>query len=485
MVYSHGISVQENTPDRKAAVVTSGVQVVFGTAPVHLIADPQSAVNKPIVAYTLDDVKKKLGYNSNFEQFTLNEAAYSSFELFRVAPVVFVNVLDPTVHKKAVESVTVPVKKGIATIEAEGVLLDSISVSSGDATTYEKNKDYTTAFNEAGRAVVIPTLSGALISATEITVSYTQLDPDLVTEDDLIGGYDSRTGFYTGIELISQVHPRFGVVPGQLLAPGWTNKPTIAAVVAAKAVKINGNFNAQAILDLDSEAVTRYQDVPAWKEDNNYTHGKSIALWPKVKEKAGGRILWFSSLFAARMAKTDAENGDIPYKSPSNKEIPISAPVLPDGTEIYLDQPQANTLNGAGIVTALNWNGWRTWGNNMAVYPNAANPQDQFIAVRRVLDWWGNTFILAYFDKVDDPLNTRLIESVVDSENIRANGYQAGGQIAGAKIEFRKDMNPDEEILKGRIQFNQKIGAFGPAEHIVNVLEFDPTIVTESILGGE
>ena len=53
-----------------------------------------------------------------------------------------------------------------------------------------------------------------------------------------------------------------------------------------------------------------------------------------------------------------------------------------------------------------------------------------------MFDWWGNSFIQTYFQQVDDPMNTRLIEALVDSENIRANGYKAKQQIADAKIEF-------------------------------------------------
>jgi uncharacterized protein len=77
-----------------------------------------------------------------------------------------------------------------------------------------------------------------------------------------------------------------------------------------------------------------------------------------------------------------------------------------------------------------------------------------------------------------------LIESVVDSENLRANGYKARGQIAGASIEFRKDMNPETDILNGKITFIQKIAAFPPAENIVNILEFDPNILTNALFGG-
>lgn len=484
MSYEHGISVVENTPVQQATIATSGVQVVIGTAPVNLLADPKTAVNQPIVSYTLEDVKRKLGYSKNFSKFTLCESAYASFELLKVAPVVFINVLDPDKHKKAVTAKTITVTNKMATIDAEGVLLDTVAVkNSGGTTTYVKGTDYTISFGDNGKPVIVILSAGAAAAESTLTVEYSELDASLVTDEDIIGGYDSATGIYSGIELVRQVHPRFGIVPGQLLAPGWSHKPLIAAVLSAKVEKINGNFNAQAILDIDSAAVKQYEKVAEWKEGNNYNDPKSIVLWPKVK--VGNDILWYSAVIAARTAKLDADNEDVPFKSPSNKDLPIDATVLPDGTEVYLDQPQANSLNAAGVVTALNWNGWKTWGNNMAVYPNAVNPQDQFISVRRMLDWWGNTFILAYFDKVDDPLDTRLIESVVDSENIRANGYQARGQIAGAKIEFRKDMNPDDQILKGKIIFNQKIGAFGPAEHIQNMLEFDPTIVSAAILGGE
>ncbi|MBG9548389.1 phage tail sheath family protein [Cytobacillus firmus] len=485
MSYQHGISVVENSPSLKATVATSGVQVVVGTAPVHLLVDPKSAVNQPIVAYSLEDVKRKLGYSKNFSKFTLCESAYASFELLKVAPVIFINVLDPDKHKKSVTAKTISVANKMATIDAEGVLLETVVVKSsgGGTTTYVKNQDYTISFDDKGKPVILVLSSGAASAESALTVEYSELDATLVTDEDIIGGYDSATGAYSGIGLVLQVHPRFGIVPGQLLAPGWSHRPLVAAVLSAKAEKINGNFNAQAILDIDSETVRQHEKVAEWKETNNYNAPKSIVLWPKVKN--GENILWYSAIFAARTAKLDADNEDVPFKSPSNKDLPIDAAVLPDGTEIYLDQPQANSLNAAGVVTALNWNGWKTWGNNMAVFPNVVNPQDQFISVRRMLDWWGNTFILSYFDKVDNPLDTRLIESVVDSENIRANGYQARGQIAGAKIEFRKDMNPDDQILKGKIIFNQKIGAFGPAEHIQNMLEFDPTIVSAAILGGE
>lgn len=102
-----------------------------------------------------------------------------------------------------------------------------------------------------------------------------------------------------------------------------------------------------------------------------------------------------------------------------------------------------------------------------------------------MFNWWGNTFILNYFNKVDNPLNFRLIESFVDAENIRANGFQAAGQIAGASTDFNREDNPNDQILGGKIKFVQKIGFFSPAEHIHNTIEFDPNSVVDNLFGGE
>jgi phage tail sheath protein FI len=184
------------------------------------------------------------------------------------------------------------------------------------------------------------------------------------------------------------------------------------------------------------------------------------------------------------MAYTDAVNQNVPYVSPSNKACRITGTVLADGTEVNLDQEQGNYLNGQGISTAININGWRAWGNRTGIYPASSDVKDCFIPVRRMFDWWGNTFILTYFQKVDDPMNRRLIDTVVDTENMRANGFKERLQIADAKIHYFAAENPVTDILDGKIRFHQYLTVFTPAETIINVLEFDPNALTAS-LGGE
>lgn len=486
--YPHGIEVQETTAQEPVIQSQAG-QFAVGTAPIHLLKDPSSVVNKLVVAYSLDEVKVKLGYvdttSEQFNIFSLNEVTFSSFELCKVAPVVFVNVLDPSKHKKSVAAKSYTLTKSGVDLPDEPILLDSVVVKSpDDATTYVRNEDYTVAFNGLNIAVInAVSTSTKLTNTSEIKVSYDILDPTLVTEADIAGGYDVETGISTGIDLIRKVYPTFAIRPDSIIAPGYSHKPVIGALLQSKTEKINDSFNSKTYLDIDTSQVKKYEDAITWKQDNYYKDKRAIVLWPKVKRN--GKVLHYSavlSAYAARMVADDADG--IPYESPSNKVLPIDAFVLDDGTEVNLELPQANALNGAGIVTGLLWAGTlRSWGSNTAIYPESKAPQNRYINVRSSMDWWGNTFINHFWDKVDDVTNLRLIESIVDGENARVASLQARGKIAGGKMIFSRTDNPVSDILNGKIVFKQELGLFGPAEHIVDVLEFNPSFLETALFG--
>ena len=87
-------------------------------------------------------------------------------------------------------------------------------------------------------------------------------------------------------------------------------------------------------------------------------------------------------------------------------------------------------------------------------------------------------------NKVDDPTNYRLIESIVDSENVRGNSLVSMGKCAGIRMVYSKEDNPIASVLDGKIVFRQYLAPYPPAEDILNVLEFDPSMI-EAALGGE
>ncbi len=485
MAYNHGVRVQEQATSLVAPITgTAGLQVIIGTAPVNLAADPYKATNVPMIAYSFSEAVEQLGYSDDFKNYTLCQSMDACFRVFNVAPIILINVLDPAKHKKANESATVKVESMQATVEVAGILADTVEVSSGEAT-LETGTDYIATFDDDGYLVISLTAGGKGAAATELTVKSSSIDPTKVEESDIIGGYNASTGAESGMELIRQIYPKFGMTPGLLLAPGWSHKPNVGVVLAAKCEEINGVFTCECILDIDctADGATKYTDCNEWKNGNGYINKHSVVLWPQVK--VGTKQYAYSAIFGALTAYTDASNDDVPNLSPSNKLIGLTGACLEDGSEVNLDQTQANLLNGQGIITVINMNGWRSWGNNTACYPANTDPKDRWFCCRRFFSWWGNSFILTYFQNVDDPANYRLVESIVDSENIRGNSYVSQGKCAGARIEFSEDENPVTDILNGKIQFHQYLAPYTPAEDILNVLEFDPDMLSAALNGGE
>ena len=499
-VYNHGARVLEKPTSAVAPITgTAGLQVVFGTAPINLADDPFGATNKPILCNTWAEAVSKLGYSDDYDKYTLCAAMYASFQLFRVAPVIFVNVLDPTVHKKTNQAADVNVESLQATVGIEGILPSSVDVKkvtgSGDEeteTALAVNTDYVLSFDNSGYLVITLTASGAGATATKLRVASTSIDPTAVTMNDIIGV--SATGGEKGMETLRQVYPRFGMTPGLLLAPGWSHIPDVGIALAAKCVEINGVFSCEALIDIDSRdtGCTDYSGVKTAKENAGCASKHVMALWPCVT--VGSRKFWYSAVMGALTAYTDASNDDVPNLSPSNKLLGVTGTVLAGATydaasgtwnkEVFLDQVQGNAVNSFGVTTAINNNGWRSWGNNTAAYPGTTDPKDRWFCCRRFFSWWGNSFILTYAQRVDGPASRQLIESIVDAENIRGNAYVAMGKCAAAYIEFDETENTAQTLLDGQIRFHQHLAPYTPAEDILNTLEFDPDALATALNGG-
>ncbi len=482
MAYKHGVYISEQPtgvvpPTRTAA----GLPVVFGTAPINL--GNVANVNKPVLCNTYADAVEALGYSSDWGKYTLCEFMKSHFSLFNVAPVVFVNVLDPSVHKTAVSSEAVTLVAGTKALASLGAIASTVVVKDAtDTTTYILNTDYTLAFDADGYLVI--TRKGTTITATEtLHVSYDKLNPTAVDADDIIGGV-SGSGVLTGLELVNEVFPRFRLVPGMILAPKWSSTPSVAAVMTAKAQNINQHFKAIALTDIDTSSggADVYSEASAWKTLNNYNSAFQAVCWPKVK--LGTETYHLSTQLAGIMAKTDSENDDVPYVSPSNKSLQVDSSVVASGAEVWLAPDTAAYLNGEGIITALNFvGGWKLWGNRTGAYPANTDPKDSFLAIRRMFNWISNTIVLSFWQRVDAPLNRRLIETVVDSVNIWLNGLAARQYIIGGRVQFIPEENPTSDLSNGIAKFHVWVTPPGPAREIDFIVEYDPAYL--STLFGE
>lgn len=483
MSYNHGVKVSEVPTSLLPPVQSSaGIPVIVGTAPVNMT--DASNVNKPVLCYSYAEAVAAFGYVPAKEttgglkkfEYSISEFIQSQFGLFGVAPVIIINVLDPKTHKvsAATTSVTLDAKTGAATIDETGILPDSVSLDS-----YTKDTDYVVAFDDEGKLVItsVKGTDGAFKCETGKALTFTaeKVDPTKVTAEDVIGGVDTD-GNKSGLELVSECFPRFRLVPGLIIAPGYSSNAGVAATMAAKCPNINEVFKAKCIVDVPTDTVKNYSGVAEWKNANNITDASQIVCWPGVA--LDGTFYHMSTQLAGLIGKTDSENDDVPYVSPSNNNFQMTASVLADGTEIYLGQENAAYLNSQGVVTALNFiGGWKCWGNRTACYPGNTDVKDSFIAVSRMFSWIGNTLVQTFWSKVDAPLNRRQIDTIVDSANVWLNGLAARQYILGGRVEFLDTENPTTDLMDGIARFHVYVTPPSPNREIDFILEYDPDYI--------
>ena len=487
MAKKHGVFIYEEATALTVPQEASQALVAVGCAPVNMVED--APVNTPVLALSATEAMQNLGYSSDFANYGLCAVMNVTANLYPVAPVVYINVLDPAKHKSALAATTVVVTDMQAVVATAGVLKKNFSVSipaSGEdpAVPLEENADYTLEYDSNGYLVVNLIAGGAGAAAASLSVSGYKLDPSMITKADIIGAVDVSTGAETGMEVIRQIYPKLGIVPGILIAPYWSHVPEVGIALSAKAANINGVFKAMAFVDIDTGAsgARKYTDVKTVKELSGFTSEFCVPCWPQVQ--VGETQYPYSIVAAVRTLYQDAANEDIPARSPSNITLSITGTALSDGTEVMLDQDQATTVDEYGVMTAVNLNGFRMWGDYTGAYPGSGDAKDICISVRRMFNWQGNTFILTYFDEVDDPMNLRLIENIVDSENIRCGAF-VPDYWGGASIEYLEDDNPETDILAGRITFRQHISPYTPARTINNILNYDTATLRAALLGGE
>jgi len=248
-----------------------------------------------------------------------------------------------------------------------------------------------------------------------------------------------------------------GVVPDLLLAPGWSHDPVVAAMLATKAAGINGLFGAKALIDANcgKDGVREYSALPAYKNKNNFVDVNQILCWPMVK--LGDYKFHFSTQLAGLIATVDADNEGVPYESPSNKNLKIDGACLADGTEVNLTWEQVNLIAGSyGAVTALNFlsMGWTAKGNYTACFPGNTDVKDQFIPVSRMFDWVSGTLIRTFWIKLDNPMDTRLRDTILDTCNIWLNGLVSSGYLLGARATYLESENSETDLMAGILHFH-------------------------------
>jgi len=468
---NHAVIVREvATSVSTPATVETGIPFIVGLSPVHNAESP-AGVGVPVLCTTYAEFVEKLGWSDDWSTYNLCEFAYAHFKLYGQSPAIFCNLLDPATMKSAVAAAdkTVTAKKVELTVKGINDAGLVVKAAGGNGTAYVKDTDYSVYYNEAGKLIVELLPDSTHYSEASLNIAFNEVTPASVTASSVAAGFEK-------VELCMFT---LGLVPDLLVAPGFSKNSVVAAIMATKANGINGMFKAKALIDIDTSVADSYDDVVTEKTSKNFFDKNEIVCWPMVK--LGDLTFHLSSHLAGIIARTDYEYA-APYVSPSNKGLQCDSLVVAGGTEVILSLDQANYLNGQGVVTGLNFmGGFKAWGNYTACYPAVQDVKDYFIPVNRMFDWVGNTLIKTFWYKLDEAMNRRLIDSIMDSANIWLNGLVGSGYLLGARVEMLESENPTTDLMAGIVRLHVYITPPSPAQEIDFILEYDASYVQEAL----
>lgn len=463
--YIHGAYGDSRADGNRVSTNAEKAIVCIGTAPVHTLAlatGESYNVNKPVLVHNIAEAKAAFGYNDDWAKYTLCEVMHHFFETKGIGPLVFINVLDPATHK-ASQSTTVsktPVNNSIVIASAGDIILDSITVASGQ-TEKTKGTDYTVSYNATKKQITIMGITNLGTSA--LTITYDTVTPASVTSEVVIGSSDGA-GTNTGIFAIKNVYPLLGVIPAFLMAPGFTSVPAIHSALIQNSRKINGHWDAWVFADLpltDGNTAITMDTAATYKNANGFNRENETACFP-MAEGTDDKYYHLSTIRAANFLELLAENDGVPYHSASNTDAPIIKRLyMGTGSEnkIFDDEIINEKLNKNGIASAAFVGGrWAIWGAHAADY-NQDNADNINVAEtnRMMLFYVSNDFQARRPRDVDKPLSGGDLASMVAEEQQRLDALKAMGALLYGEASLDATAIENSDVYSGDFAFEFRV----------------------------
>lgn len=309
--------------------------------------------------------------------------------------------------------------------------------------------------------------AGALVVVIRVAVGQTEAE----TLTNLIGGVDTTTGQYLGLQALLAAQSVAKVTPRILIAPGFTHQRPIdpdypddstrqlANPVVAELLGIAERLRAVIIADgpntLDAAAIDYRED---WGSARVYV------VDPHVKVMKNGVVVTepVSARIAGLIAKIDNDRGF--WWSPSNNVINgIVGSHRPVDFALGDPNARANLLNENEVATIIQEDGYRLWGNRTC----SSDPKWAFLSVRRTADMINESLLRAHLWAVDRNITRTYVAEVSEGVNAYLRQLKAQGAILGGKCWADPDLNSPQSIQDGKIYFNFDFTPPYPAEHII------------------
>lgn len=438
-MYKHGVYGEQYLTSTAAAdnVNNRSVPVYFGTLPVHTAAGGAARVNTPILLNDFAQAAKLVGYSKDWANYTLCEAIWVHLMLCGTGPICVVNVFDPNTGAKEATSTVTAKNNQIVIADMGNVMLDSVVVTGKDADDYSVSYDY------ENETLTIKGLASGVITG-EVTVTYKTVDPSGVTDEMVIGTTDEE-GTDTGLYLVKRVYQETGLIPNRMLAPGFTQNPTVRAAMLALSTDVNGHFDSFIYTDIpltdDEGAAMKPSAAAAWKKANGYDADNEKVHWPMWAGN-DGHVYHFSVIDCAILQLLESATDGIPYRTSSNNALPVGGKLYFGGSgNISLDEAAVNRLLGAnGIVSAIYHGGeWVLWGAHTASYTqeeaNRTNVSETNLAMMFYIT---NDFQIRRAQDIDKPMSRNRLDQIVAEEQAMLDALGPSGVGALLYGEARK-----------------------------------------------
>ena len=296
---------------------------------------------------------------------------------------------------------------------------------------------------------------GALIVVVRVEEG---VDSDETTTN-IIGGVDSDTGQYLGLQAFLSAESITHVTPRVLIAPHFTHQrpegnanPVVTAMVSVAE-------RLRAVIVADGPNTTD-QDAITWRTDWGSSRVFVVDPWVKSYNNID-KAIPASSYVAGLISKIDNEQGF--WWSPSNQIINgIVGTFRPVDFALGDSNTRANFLNENEVATIIRQDGYRLWGNRTC----SSDQKWAFLSVRRTADLIHDSLLRAHLWAVDRNINRTYLDDVKESVNAYLAHLKAIGAVLGGECYPDPDLNTPANIAQGKVYFDFDFTPPYPAERI-------------------
>lgn len=457
--------ISQDLLDTVVPVVEANAASIWacGVAPVHSVpgyvwsaTGYQSVVNVNILCNNAADWETQLGYSSNWAVGTgypLCQLYDYAFVENNASPLVINNVFEPFSMSTLVTKSNETPDANLQIAVADEICYPSLTLQ-GATVTYVIGTDYSYTYNDTTLVGGVIQIFSTSPAATETSFTVTYHTPDLTSIDvtAIIGGVDVN-GNALGLENVQHCYTDTGIVPAQIICPGYGSDPELFSAANSQAQSISNNqFRAVYICDIDTVAVNNYTKIFSWKNSQNFVSAFAIAFWPEVilgsKQYAG------SVVYAVAQNITASQFGNIPYAVPSNKHnVGMTGIALSDGTPIRMDLGTAAAIENYGVVTAVNDTGWTVIGDYTTDYPLSTQIPQMWTNERFMFNFLGNTLSLTLKQFIDEPGNQRYLALIGETTQQYGNHLVAVQAANTMRVLFDPAKNLVTDIEAGKYTY--------------------------------